>query len=254
MPARTERSAPCCAPNRSTIRCISIANSTARRAWSTRGTLSPRARQVSLPGGAHALDAERLGRLVERAEDVVQDVEALLARHAAPVLLEADDVGEEHRDLLVVLDDRAGALLVALRERLGHEGAQQPVVLGALLVDEGRLQLEAAAHVVERGGDVGELVALAGLHLHALLSRCDAARRIPEPAQRTDREPGDDHRDDRDDADDDRRRQREALGELVDGCERLGTRRSRRRSPTAVRATGTARRRRWSGCRGSCRR
>ena len=75
-----------------------------------------------------------------------------------------------------------------MRQGLGHEGAQQPLVLGALLVDEGGLELEAAAHVVERRGDIGELVALAGLDLHALLARGDAAGGIPQPAQRAHRE------------------------------------------------------------------
>ena len=74
-------------------------------------------------------------------------------------LVEPDDVGEDHRDVLVVLGDGLLALAVALHHRLGHQRQQQPVVLPPLLVEQVLLDREVAAHVVEGDGQVAEFVA-----------------------------------------------------------------------------------------------
>ena len=64
-------------------------------------------------------------------------------------LVQADDVGEDHGDVLVVLRDDLLALPIALHHRLRHQRQQQPVVFPALLVEQIFLDAEVAAHLVE---------------------------------------------------------------------------------------------------------
>ena len=91
-----------------------------------------------------------------------------------------------------------------------------------LLLDQVRLDLQAAAHVVERGRDIGELVARAGVDLHALLARGDALRRGLEPAQRPHEDLGEHEREQADEDDHARGGEDQVAGEVLDRHERLG--------------------------------
>ena len=178
--------------------------------------------EVALPRGAHALDAVALGGLVEGADEVVEPGDRLFGRHRERELLEPDDVGEDHRDVVAVLGDRVVAVLVAARHALGHEREDEALVRPLLLLDEVRLDLEAAAHVVEGGRDVGELVARAGVDLDALLAGGDPLRGGLEPAQRPHEDLREHEREQADEDDHAGGREDEVAREVLDGHERLG--------------------------------
>ncbi len=201
--------------------CSSIANSTARRELSTRGVPRPHARDVRLPGRPHAFDAVSLGGLIEDADEVVEPRDRLSGRQRERELFESDDVGEDHRHVVVVLRDRIVAVLVAIGDPLGHEREHEGFVRLLLLLDEVRLDLQAPAHVVEGGRDVGELIARPGVDLHALLARGDALRCELESPQRP-HEHLREHEGQEADEDDHRgRREDQVAREILDGRHRL---------------------------------
>ena len=120
--------------------------------------VQPATREIAVAQRADPLDAEALGRRVELAHQLVDDGQRLLGLQVGRQLVESDDVGEDHRHVLVVLGDGLLPVTVAGHHLFGHERQQQPVVLLALLVEQVLLDREVAAHVVESDCQIAELV------------------------------------------------------------------------------------------------
>ena len=144
----------------------------------------PGRREVAAAKRAHLLDAGLLRGLVEAAHQGVEVADLLLAGEAAGVVVEADELGEHDRHVLVRLGDRLVALLVLRGDALGHEREQQLLVLGLLLLDQLLLDAQARRHVVERAAEVAELVARALRHLHVEVALGDAVHRADESVHR----------------------------------------------------------------------
>ena len=137
-------------------------------------------------------------------------------------LLEADDVGEDDRDVVVVLRDGVVAVLVAVGHPSGMNDRMSRSFARSCSSMRCDLTCEAAAHVVEGGGDVGELVARAGIDLHALVARGDPLRRGLEPAQRPHEDLREHEREQADEDDHAGGREDEVAGEVLDRDERFG--------------------------------
>ena len=170
MPARSSRSLPVSALNRSIDalhldREIDCAPDVVEARH-----VHPAAGKVAVVQGAHLLDAEILCGGVELAGQLVDDGQQLVGGQICAELVEADDVGEDHGDVLVVLGDRLLAFAVALHHRFRHQRQHQAVVLAALLVEQIFLDREIAAHVVERHGQVTEFVAALHRQRHLVVA------------------------------------------------------------------------------------
>ena len=115
--------------------------------------------QVAVVQRPDLLDAEILRSGVELAVSLLTIASSSSEFKLGGQLVEADDVGEDHRDVLVVLRDRLLALAIALHDGFGHQRQQQAIVLPPLLGEQFLLDRQVAAHVVESDCQIAEFVA-----------------------------------------------------------------------------------------------
>jgi hypothetical protein len=93
------------------------------------------------------------------------------------VSVEPYELGEHHRDVVVLLGDGLFALLVALGHRLRHQGVHELLVLRRLDVDQLLLDPQAGGHVVEGRAQIADLVPRAVRHLDGEITAGDPAHR-----------------------------------------------------------------------------
>lgn len=101
---------------------------------SNRG-VQPAGCDIRVVQGAHVFDTEALGGGVELPGQAVDDDQQLLGGQPVRQVVEAQHVGEQHGDVVVVLGDGFLSVEVAPHHRLGHQGQHQPFVLGALFLE-----------------------------------------------------------------------------------------------------------------------
>ena len=99
---------------------------------------------------ADLFDAVPFGGGVEGLDQRVEHRHRCSGGQRTGELVEAQQLGVDHRDVAVLGADVLLALAVATGLRFGHQAGQQFVVLAPLLVDELLLGLQAGAHGVER--------------------------------------------------------------------------------------------------------
>ena len=129
--------------------------------------------QVSVAQRADPLDAEALGGRVELADQPVDDGQRFVRRQFGGQFVEPDDVGEDDRDVLVVLGDGLLALAVTRHHLLGHQRQHDAVVLPPLLVEQVLLDGEISAHVVECDCQIAEFVAGHHRYRHPVVTGAD---------------------------------------------------------------------------------
>ena len=126
--------------------------------------------------GANRLDAKGFGRRIEFAHQLVDDPHQFVAGQPVGDLVEADDVGEDDRDVLVLLRDGLLAFAVTLHDRLGHQRQQQTVVFLALFGEQLFLDLQIPAHLVESDSEIADLVARRDRYRDVVVAGADLLR------------------------------------------------------------------------------
>ena len=89
----------------------------------------------------------------------------------------------------MLLGDGLLAVAVSLHHRVRHQRAQQPLVFGALLGDLLMLDGEIAAHLIEGGGELAELVAGFDGQGDAVVADADPSRPVLQAPDRADEDP-----------------------------------------------------------------
>ncbi len=181
----------------------------------------PATGQVAVVGVAHRFDSVSLGGRVELAGQFVDQLQRRLGLQPRGEFVETDQVGEDHRDVLVLLGDRLLTIPVALHHRLRHQREQQPVVLGALFSEELILDRQIAAHIVERLGEITELVVGVHRQRDVVVAGADLLGADLQPPDRPDEHPGPQHGGQAGDEDDESSGADQSEGEVALGGERL---------------------------------
>ena len=127
-----------------------------------------------------------LGGGIHLADQFVDQSQRFLGRQFDLQPLEADDVGEDHRHLVVLHRDGVFALLEPLGDGVRHQGAQQLIGVLAVLVDQVLLDGEAAAHLVEGHREIPDLVTGLDGNRDVVVTGTDPLRTLLEPPDRTD--------------------------------------------------------------------
>jgi hypothetical protein len=190
--------------------------------------------QVAVVYGANRLDAKGFGRRIELSHQLVDDPDQFVAGQTDRDLVEADDVGEDDRHVLMLLGDGLLAVAVTLRNGFGHQRQQQSVVFIALLGEQAFLDLQISAHLVESDCEIADFISRGDRYRHLVVAGADFFRPGPQSPDGLYEHMGDQHREHAQDENQRRGRHDERPGECLDPGIGLGTVSGRQDRPAQI--------------------